>query len=308
MFDHLTIKNVSRKILARIESDRPIEDDKARFTGLKIWLGESRNIQAIAQKIVRYKVFSEREKKTGRTIKLHNSEGIEDAQSFESAFGYKDDLAELNCAIKYLNQIKAEFPTASESKVLYERSVDILAEFLSKRGELELLNFGINLAHVDYILAKRCPQVNFVGIDRSKLTKAFNEINYPQRENVELIAGDIFELLGNRRFDGGAFFHMRTLTFLPKSFVDKLYATAKKARFKYLIGFEPLGISRQTKSAYEFSLNEQQSVAYRGHAFIHNYPELAQRAGYSFIESGLIKTDHAHEDYRIIYFIAQRNG
>ena len=163
------------------------------------------------------------------------------------------------------------------------------------------------MAHIDYILAEQFPEIKFVGIDRSKLTKAFNEINYPQKENVELIAGDIFELLGNRRFDGGMFFHMRTLTFLPKGFVNKLYSAANNANFKYLIGFEPLGISRQTKKAYQFSLIDQQSVAYRGHAFIHNYPELAQRAGYSFIESGLIKTGHAHEDYRIIYFIAKRD-
>ena len=121
----------------RIASDRPIEDDKARLTWLKKWLGENRAIQAIAQKIVRYKVFSEREKKTKRTIDLHNTEGIEDAQSFESSFGYKDDLAELNCAIKYLNQIKSGFPTASESKVLYERSLEILANMFSKHGDLE---------------------------------------------------------------------------------------------------------------------------------------------------------------------------
>ena len=307
MFDNLKITDVSNKILLRIKAGRPIEDDKARFTRLKIWLGESRRIQAVAKKIVRYKVFSEREKKTGKTIELHNTEGIEDAQSFESSFGYKDDLAELNCAIKYLKQINAGFPTPSESKVLYERSVEILTDFLSKYGELELLNFGINLAHIDYILAESFPKVKFVGIDRSKLTKAFNEINYPGMENVELIAGDIFDLLDKRCFKNGVFFHMRTLTFLPKGFIDKLYTAARKAQFKYLIGFEPLGISRQTKKAYEFSLDQQPSVAYRGHAFIHNYTELAHRAGYSIMNSGLIKTDHAHEDYRIIYFIAERN-
>ena len=100
MFDNLKITDVSNKLLLRIKSDRPIEDDKARFTRPKFWIGESRGIQAVAKKIVRYKVFSEREKKTGKRIELHNTEGVEDAQSFESSFGYKDDLAELNCAIK----------------------------------------------------------------------------------------------------------------------------------------------------------------------------------------------------------------
>ena len=93
-----------------------------------------------------------------------------------------------------------------------------------------------------------------------------------------------------------------------KIFIKKLYSAAEKAGFKYIIGFEPLGISRQTKEAYVFSLDQQPSVAYRGHAFIHNYPELAQEAGYSFIKSGLIKTGHAHEDYRIVYFFSERKG
>jgi hypothetical protein len=306
MFDHLRIDNISSRVQSRIESGLPIEEDKATLTWLKIWLGENKIIQSIAQKLIRYRVFAEREKKTGKTIELHNTSDIEQAESFDSDFGYKDDLQELNCAIKYLKQIKAGFPTASESEVLYAKSVEILSDVLSKHEEVKFLNFGVNLAHIDHLLAERFPNVTFTGIDRSKLTKAFNEINYPKLPNIELIAGDIFELLEERSFEGGIFFHMRTLTFLPKGFAEKLYRAARNAQFKYLIGFEPMGISRETKSAYEFSLDEQPSVAYRGHAFIHNYPELTRRAGYSIRESGLIETDHAHEDYRIIYFIAEQ--
>ena len=306
MFDHLRIDNISSRVQSRIESGLPIEEDKARLTWLKIWLGEDKIIQSVAQKLIRYRIFAEREKKTGKTIELHKIADIEQAQSFDSDFGYKDDLTELNCAIKYLKQIKAGFPTASESKVLYEKSVEILSDVLSKHEGAKFLNFGVNLAHIDHLLAERFPNVTFTGIDRSKLTKAFNEINYPKLSNVELIAGDIFELLEERSFEGGILLHMRTLTFLPKGFAEKLYRAARNAQFKYLIGFEPMGISRETKSAYVFSLDEQPSVAYRGHAFIHNYPELARRAGYSIRESGLIETDHAHEDYRIIYFIAEQ--
>ena len=82
-------------------------------------------------------------------------------------------------------------------------------------------------------------------------------------------------------------------------------ARIRKAGFKYIVGFEPLGLSRQTGGPYVFSLTPQSSVAYRGHAFIHNYPNILFDTGYSVIDSQLIKTDHAHEDYRIVKFVAE---
>ena len=120
-----------------------------------------------------------------------------------------------------------------------------------------------------------------------------------------MIVGDIFELLNSHQFSGGMFFHMRTVTFLPDEFIRKLYSAVWKAGFKYIVGFEPLGLSRQTGGPYIFSLTPQPSVAYRGHAFIHNYPNILFDTGYSIIDSQLIKTDHAHEDYRIVTFVAE---
>lgn len=308
MFKHLTITDVSSQTMSRIASGAPIEDDKVRLTQLKLLIGRNKTIQNIARKTLRYSVFAERETKTDKTIYLHDNHETSNAQSFESPFGYNDDLVELNCAIKYLKQINDGFPNPSESKVLYTAVIETLSRFFDKHEVSIFLNFGINLAHIDTVLADRFPQVQFIGIDRSKLTKAFNEINYPSKDNLELIAGDIFDLLTNRDFGGGIFFHMRTLTFLPKQFNSTLLAEARESGFKYLVGFEPMGISRQTGKAYEFSLEPTASVAYRGHAFIHNYPELYHQAGYNVIESGLLKTDHAHEDYRIVYFIAEKQN
>ena len=110
MFDHLTITGISKITAARIRKGQPIERDKAKFTRLKKFIGSNRIIQQIAEKILRYKVFDEREKKTNMTIELHNTSEIESAQSFESSSGYADDLQELNCAVKYYKQIQDGFP------------------------------------------------------------------------------------------------------------------------------------------------------------------------------------------------------
>ena len=305
MFDHLTITGISKITAARIRKGQPIERDKAKFTRLKKFIGSNRRIQQIAKKVLSYKVFDEREKTTNITIQLHNMGENENAQSFESSFGYADDIQELNCAIKYYKQIQDRFPTASESKVLYESAVEQLTNYFSRAEIPVFLNFGVNLSYLDDMLAERFPEIQFVGIDRSNLTKAFNESRFVSRDNLELIVGDIFELLNSRQFSGGMFFHMRTVTFLPSGFTRKLYTAVRKAGFKYIVGFEPLGLSRQTGRPYEFSLTPQPSVAYRGHAFIHNYPNLLFDAGYSVIDSQLIKTDHAHEDYRIVNFVAE---
>ena len=305
MFDHLTIIDVSEDAIKRIKSGKPLESDKARFTQIKLWLGSSTMTQSIAKKIIRYGVFSEREAKTGRTIKIHDTQDIEDAQSFDSPFGYEDDFQELECAVKYNKQIQAGFPTPSESKILYEKVTEHLTNIFQKESIPVFLNFGINLAHIDNLLAEKFPEINFIGIDRSKLTKAFNETLFPPKRNLELIAGDIFELLSTRDFNGGVFFHMRTCTFLPSGFLQELYSAVRKAGFRYIVGFEPMGISRQTGMPYVFSLDRQESVAYRGHAYIHNYPNYLLENGFSVAHSELIKTGHAHEDYRIVNFVAE---
>ena len=60
------------------------------------------------------------------------------------------------------------------------------------------------------------------------------------------------------------------------------------------------------KNAYNFSDDDKPSVAYRGGMYLHNYPGILRKFGYRVVESKLIKTDHPHEDFRLLYMLAER--
>jgi hypothetical protein len=163
----------------------------------------------------------------------------------------------------------------------------------------------VSYGNVDAELSNRYPNVRFIGIDRSKLTKTFNEIQFASIHNLEFVAGDIFEYLSNNSFQNGIFFTSRTMMIFPKTFVEKLYGAVTRAGFKYIVGLEPVGISRQTGKPYVFSDADQPSVVYTNKMFIHNYPAILQKSGYSVLETGLIKTNNGHKDFRIIKFIGR---
>lgn len=182
-----------------------------------------------------------------------------------------------------------------------------LTELLDNISFNCFLNFGVSYGYVDSLLAKRYVDKHFLGIDRSELTKWYNEKWFSRLKNLEFAAGDIFEFLEDKNFDEGVFFHARTLTFLSRNFIEKLYKIVAKAKFRYIVGMEPIGISRQTYKAYEFSDEDQPSVLYRGSMFIHNYPALLKNAGFSLSSIEAIKNIyHHHEDAYILRFTAHR--
>jgi hypothetical protein len=164
---------------------------------------------------------------------------------------------------------------------------------------------------VDAEHSNRHSNVKFIGIDRSKLTKTLNEIQFSNIQNLEFIAGDIFEYLSNNSFPDGIFFTSRTMMIFPKAFVEKLYDAVNKAGFKYIVGLEPIGISRQTGKPYVFSEVDQSSVVWTNKMLIHNYPAILQKFGYSVINSELIgtgiKTNYGHKDFWFIKIIGRRS-
>jgi hypothetical protein len=115
---------------------------------------------------------------------------------------------------------------------------------------------------------------------------------------------DIFELLKMESFENGVFFHTRTLCLLPPSFLRELYKAVRKVKFKYVLGLEQTGISRQTLKPYEFDYNLKPSVLYRDFMFIHNYPAFLKSAGYDVLNMEFVKTDHPHKDMRMISLLA----
>jgi hypothetical protein len=244
-------------------------------------------------------------------IALRNSidlseRGAVNNDGFESPYGYEDDFRELKVAVNYQREIQEGFKTPVCSKELYRHIVLTCSKLLKKPQVKDFFNFGISYAYTDSVLAKKFPSVNFSGIDRSDFTKLLNESNFSDISNLEFYTGDIFNHLQKHKSQNGVFFHTRTLTLLPKEFIEKLYKLVFQSGFQYIVCMEQIGMSRQTLKSYEFSDVDQPSVAYREQMYIHNYPYIFEKSGFTVIQSELLKTDHPHSDYRILSIVAKR--
>ena len=112
-------------------------------------------------------------------------------------------------------------------------------------------------------------------MDRGLFTKLYNENLFNEIKNLEFKSVDIFDFLKNEKNAGNSvFFHMRTMPYLPPSFVSKLYKAVFAAGYKYIVGVEQVGISRVTYQDFDFSEELRPSVIFRDEMFIHNYPGL----------------------------------
>jgi len=234
-----------------------------------------------------------------------NDSGIE----LESEYGYDGDVffRELEVIHLYKKQIDENYPSPSESKILYAEIIKKTSGLLDD-GQINcFFNFGCSYAYTDSILAEKYPNISFYGIERTDSAKMYNSRFFSHLNNLHFLSGDIFSILEKSKYDGGIFFHSRTLLLLPSDFIRKLYKAVKAAGFKYIVGFEQYGLSRQTMKSFEFSYEFQDSVLYRNFMFIHNYPEILLTSGFSLIDINSLKTEHSHEDFRVLTFVACTN-
>ena len=249
------------------------------------------------------------EEDRAKYIKLLRDDSA-DAADWGSGYGYEDEVLELHTAEKYYDQLQdpdlRNLP--SESPALYDNLVETVSEVL-ERGEIQyVLNFGVGYGYVDNLLAQRYPDVQFVGIDRSTLTKRFNQDKFDHIENLEFVAGDVFEYLNGKRVSNGLLMTARTLVAMPPSFVKKLFQAVFASDFHHVILAEQIGISRETNRPYEFSDNPKPSVLFRRFMFIHNYLALLREGGFQVYKSKLVKTHHPHDDFRFSIFVAARKA
>lgn len=213
---------------------------------------------------------------------------------------------EVNAFLNYQDELSNPHRLAtSESRALYESQLNLLSEILPQ-GTTKLLNFGVCYAHVDSILARQFPDIEFHGVDRSLVTKALNESEFSTIPNLRFFADDIFQHLKDYSYSGWLFFHSRTALLLSKSLLESIYASAYDAGFETIVGFEQIGLSRETLTPYTFSLQETPSVLFRQSMFIHNYPAILQKSGFQVERFSFLATSHPHPDFRIAAFTARR--
>jgi hypothetical protein len=228
-------------------------------------------------------------------------------QSDGGGLGTYADEGDVRVLLRYRTEVRAGLPENNEAGALYAAQERLLVDLLTRRADLTgMFNFGVCYGHIDSLLARRFPDRHFAGIDLSPLSKTLNDADFADVPNLSFHAGDVFEHLKRTTYPGGLLFSSRTLVFLSKEKVGRLYAAAREAGIAAIAGTEIVGISRATGQPYSFGLDERPSVPYRGGMIIHNYPELLNRAGFSMTHWEVIKTGHVHPDYRIVAFTAER--
>ncbi len=264
----------------------------------------------ILAKVLPFKIFIKARDISGNyastlsKIKSIQQKQDENPLSFDSEFGYKDEMHELAIAKYYRHQLLLnDLHEKSESLELYNKVISEVSKLLTDNPSIKkVINFGVSYAHIDSELAKLFPNVSFVGIDRSKMTQQFNQELFGNIKNLSFEAGDIFEYLDSSDMQDSVLLHIRTCVLLPKAFMEKLYKKSYDLRVKFIVGFEQIGLSRQTNTPYSFSDADQESVVFRIFMQIHNYPGILKKQGYEMERSELLKTRHADEDFRILHF------
>ena len=240
---------------------------------------------------------------TRRSIEKLQTDLLQDSST--TNFGYQNEGEELKTALAYKKEIEDDFPRLGESKQLYQHAEVILTELLN--NSKYFVNFGACFAYIDSIMASKFPDNFIFSVDRSEYTKVLNDSYFSHLTNMTSVADDILNFLGEHKFQNGVFFHARTCCLLPTPYIESLYKAVSKAGFSKIVCMEQIGISRETKMPYRFSDNDQPSVAYRLAMYIHNYPGILNKAGFKVTRAELLRTEHPHEDFRILSITASRD-
>jgi hypothetical protein len=254
----------------------------------------------ICNKLLSYQTISEHYE---RVEKVQST--LSDAYVGLDSTGYKSSQVELSVAMGYQQEIEQGLKDSSFSKLLYERQQNIISQLLLSNEVDKFVNFGVSFAYVDSLLAKQFPSVKFMGVDRSILTKRYNEFIFGSLANLSFEATDIRSFLAKEKAKNGLFFHARTATYVAKPMLEDIYAAARDGGYHFIVGFEPFGISRITRRPYDFSITDQDSLAYLHDMIIHNYPAILINQGYELVHLNVLKIHHDHADLRQLEFVAK---
>lgn len=225
--------------------------------------------------------------------------------------GYIDHYSE-QIEVGVLNRYKNEFlsHTPRESEVVF-RAEHVRNAVLSLAGQdpelKNFVNFGCSYGWLEHQISSRLPNLNVFGVDRSNLAMQMNRDEFGS-PNCNFVASDIFEFISDRKdaISDSVFCHINVgVYFLPK-FIMKLYSALHDAGTRYIVAFEPSGLSRQTHHYYQYSFARQDPVVFRGPMLINNYPNLMMETGFDLIDANILRPPHPQSDFRSICLVSRR--
>jgi len=249
------------------------------------------------------------EKKHSQLAKKGDESDVVDPIKYNSGFGYVDEEEDIRVAKYYFKRFNdTNFKIRPiEDYILYEHSISELSKIIQSGDVEKVVNFGVCWGYIDDLLAESFPEVDFIGIDRSPAVKKFNDGLF-HKPNLSFLACDIMDYLdGETSLETTLFWHQRIGALLPQDFVEILYAELCRKKVKYIVGFEPHGISMALDDYFMMCPNNhKESVHFRSGMYSHNYMGILNDSGYRLSRCGYLKTAHKDSDYSILTYRAEK--
>lgn len=142
---------------------------------------------------------------------------------------------------------------------------EALEKLINSYGLTQIMQVGCagggELCH----MAKRYPQIKFIGIDLNKNTIEKNRETYKEFTNIEFIEGDIFTRDFFKEYMPQMVFTSGTAEYFTEDELINFIAKAKEENVDIILFYEPI-----TRTIFDYS-EEIRSKPRGGMAFNHNY-------------------------------------
>lgn len=151
----------------------------------------------------------------------------------------------------------------------YEKEVyrffEVLEELINSYGLTRIMQIGCAGGCELYYMAKRFPQIKFIGIDLNKNAIEKNREMYNDLTNIEFIGGDIFAKDFLNAYSPQLVFTSGTAEYFTEDELKKFIDGAKKENVNIILFYEPI-----TKTTFNYT-EDTRSKPRGGMAFNHNH-------------------------------------
>lgn len=296
-----------------LKSPHPVDSKTIRKIKSKEWIAEfliKRRFWLGGKRL--YGVALALERKANQIVALCNGHmrnlalGEKLEKHEPEAMGYTP-TQEVETLLLYRNEVFGKMPVPTRE---YHRDqIETISALLDEDLEIKwVVNFGVAYGHVDAMLAKKYPAVQFFGVDRSPFVKALNEVDFSDVPNLTFVASDIVDFLKGTS-GKGLFFHARTACLLHTDDMVNIYKQARKYNVAVVAGFEPHGVSRTSFNEFKYSLfGSPISKPYRRSMYLHDYPLMLKFASFSVTEFRFQKLPSPDGDGSKLTFVAKRSA
>ena len=227
--------------------------------------------------------------------------------------GYKDQYTNENeLAVWHRYRTVFESENAAESEVVYRATTvrdQILAVAAGDPYIRNVVNFGCSYGWLENEIATRLSTTTVWGLDRSPDCIRLNEDQFGN-SNCHFVATDIFDFITEnpRALTNSVLCHINVGVYFLPTFIEKLYRFAASAGVRYVVCFEPSGLSRQTHRYFPYSLEATKNQVSRGVMLLNNYPGIMRSCGFDLVLAETFQPPHPHADFRSVMFVGRRTG